>query len=86
MDVIVGVMRGMGYGIMPMIVSIFGSCALRVVWVYTVFQVHRTLTVLYMSWPVTWIITFTIHLLCYGGIWMLHHKEYREREQFEPSA
>ncbi len=86
MDVIVGVMRGMGYGIMPMIVSIFGSCALRVVWVYTIFQARRNLTILYLSWPVTWIITFTIHVLCYCGIWLLHRKEYREREQFDPSV
>lgn len=86
MDVIVGVMRGMGYGIMPMLVSLFGSCVLRIVWVYTVFQAYHTLTVLYFSWPVTWAITFAIHVVCYCGIWALHRKEFREREQFEPAA
>lgn len=86
MEVIVGVMRGMGYGIMPMLVSLFGSCALRIVWILTVFQSYRTLTILYSSWPVTWIITFLLHLLCYCGIWMIHKKTFQAQKQIEASS
>lgn len=84
MDVIVGVMRGMGYGVMPMIVSLVGSCLFRIVWVYTIFQVFHTLPVLYLSWPVTWVITFAIHVICYCGIWIKRKKEFRERERTAP--
>lgn len=86
MDTIVGVMRGMGYGVMPMIVSLMGSCLFRIIWVATIFQAYHTLPMLYISWPVTWALTFLIHVLCYCGIWIKHKQDYRERETLEPTA
>ena len=65
MDVMVGQLRGIGYSIMPMIVSLTGACLLRIVWIMTVFAQNHTLTVLYMSYPVSWFVTFAIHFLCY---------------------
>ena len=65
MDVMVGQLRGVGYAVMPMIVSLTGACLLRIVWILTVFTQWHTLTVLYMSYPVSWFVTFAIHLLCY---------------------
>ena len=65
MDVMVGQLRGIGYSIMPMIVSLTGACLLRIVWILTVFARNHTLTVLYMSYPVSWFVTFAIHFLCY---------------------
>ena len=86
MDTIVGVMRGMGYGIMPMLVSLVGSCLFRIVWVQTIFQVYHTLPMLYISWPITWVITFLMHVVCYCGIWVKHRKDFVERIPAEPSA
>lgn len=65
MDTMVGNLRGLGYQIMPMIVSLTGACALRVVWIYTVFAMHRTLTVLYLSYPISWALTAAAHMICY---------------------
>ena len=65
MDVMVGQLRGVGYSIMPMIVSLTGACLLRIVWILTVFAQNHDLTVLYMSYPVAWFVTFVIHFLCY---------------------
>ena len=65
MDVMVGQLRGIGYSIMPMIVSLTGACLLRIVWIMTVFAQNHTLTVLYLSYPVSWFVTFAIHFLCY---------------------
>lgn len=65
MDVMVGVLRGMGYSIMPMIVSLTGACGLRVIWVFTVFAENRSLFVLYLSYPVTWTVTFLAHVACF---------------------
>ena len=65
MDVMVGEMRGIGYSILPMIVSLTGACLLRIVWIMTIFAQNHTLTTLYMSYPVSWFVTFAIHFLCY---------------------
>ena len=65
MDVMVGQLRGIGCSVMPMIVSLTGACLLRIIWILTVFAQHHTLTVLYLSYPVSWSVTFVIHLACY---------------------
>ena len=65
MDVMVGQLRGIGYSIMPMIVSLTGACLFRVVWIYTAFAASPTLNTLYISYPISWALTFAVHLLCY---------------------
>lgn len=65
MDVMVGSLRGMGYSIMPMLVSLTGACGLRVVWILTVFQWSRSLETLFLSYPISWGITAAVHILCY---------------------
>lgn len=65
MDVLVGSIRGLGYSIMPMLVSLTGACLFRVIWIFTIFQVERTLFCLYISYPISWILTTSIHLICY---------------------
>lgn len=59
MEVGSGTMRGLGKSIAPMVISLIGSCLLRVVWIYTVFAAFRSLEVLYISYPVSWILTAT---------------------------
>lgn len=63
MEVGCGVMRGLGKSITPMIVSLLGSCVFRVAWVYTVFALFPTLEVLYISYPISWIITSAVHFI-----------------------
>lgn len=65
MDVIVGSLRGMGYSIMPMLVSLAGACGFRVLWIYTVFQEYHTLQCLYISYPISWTLTFSVHFICF---------------------
>ncbi len=65
MDVLVGSLRGLGYAVLPMLVSLTGACGLRVVWLYTVFQWHPTLETLYLAYPVTWLVTAIVHLCCF---------------------
>ena len=65
MDVMVGQLRGVGYSILPMMISLTGACLLRVVWIYTFFAANPTLEVLYISYPVSWLITFATHFVCY---------------------
>ena len=65
MDVMVGQLRGIGYSVMPMIVSLTGACLLRIVWIMTVFAANPTLQTLYISYPISWGVTFAIHMICY---------------------
>lgn len=66
MDVIVGSIRGIGYSITPMIVTLLGACAFRVVWIATIFRVPRfhTPETIYWSYPISWALTFLTHLVC----------------------
>ena len=65
MDVMVGSLRGMGYSIMPMLVSLAGACGIRVLWIYTIFQMDHTLETLFLSYPISWTITTCVHLICF---------------------
>jgi len=69
MDTMVGSMRGMGYSIVPMIVSLTGACGLRVVWVFTIFAHYHSLFVLYISYPISWLITAAAHVVCYYQVY-----------------
>lgn len=65
MDVFVGSLRGMGYSVMPMLVSLTGACLFRIIWIFTIFAANRSLFVLYFSYPVSWALTATAHFICY---------------------
>ena len=69
MDVMTGVLRGIGYSLLPMIVSILGACAFRILWVVTVFAAIPTLECLMISYPVSWAMTFIVLLLLFIPIW-----------------
>ena len=71
MDTLVGSLRGMGYSIMPMIVSLTGACVLRIVWIMTIFQMNPTLSTLFLSYPVSWFVTALAHFICYL---IVHHR------------
>lgn len=65
MDVVTGQLRGMGYSLGPTLVVLTGVCGLRIVWLYTVFARWHEFEVLFLSYPVTWFVTFTSLLMCY---------------------
>ena len=79
MDVACGSMRGLGSSIIPTVVSLAGACGLRILWIFTIFAVDRTLYCLYLSYPITWIITFVCHLTCF--LIFLYVKKRREAAQ-----
>lgn len=74
MDVMSGVMRGLGHSVLAMIVSMVGACGLRIVWIYTVFAMFRRLDVLFISYPVTWAVTFLAHVVCFLVVKNSHHR------------
>ena len=57
MDLLPGALRGMGYSGVPMILSIIGTVGTRIVWIFGLFPAHRSLSFLFISYPVSWILT-----------------------------
>ena len=69
MDVGSGFLRSIGYSLRALVITFLGSCVLRIVWIYTVFQQFKDVRVLYMVFPISWFVTATtllvMFLLCY---------------------
>lgn len=65
MEIVMGVMRGLGYALTPMVVSLSGACLFRIVWLVTAFAWVPTQGMLLLSYPVSWIVTTLIHTLTY---------------------
>ena len=63
MEVGCGVVRGLGKAISSTIISLFGACGLRILWIYTVFKMWPTREVLYTSYPISWGVTAIIFLI-----------------------
>ena len=64
MDAACGVLRGMGASLAPTIVSVMGACVFRIFWVYVILPFNPTLNMLYISYPVSWLLTGAVHLIC----------------------
>lgn len=63
-ETVVAFLRGLGYSVEPMIISVFAICILRIVYVKTVFNSFGTLVALFVSYPISWLIAFAIN----GGL------------------
>ena len=77
MDVACGSIRGMGYSMTPTIVSLTGACGLRILWIYTIFRMDHTLFNLYLSYPISWIVTFIAHIVCF----IVFYRAWKNRTQ-----
>lgn len=77
-DVMAGAMRGIGYSAVPLVVSLIGACVFRVMWIFTVFAMYPTLQILYVSYPVSWALTFCAHVICFR---IFYHHVCRKRGQ-----
>lgn len=77
MDVGGGISRGMGYSTLSMIISLLGACGFRIAWIYTIFAWYPELWVLYLSLPVSWMLTGTAFL--FANLWI--RKNYLRSQQ-----
>lgn len=74
MDVSTGALRGMGASLEPMIISVLGVCGIRIGWIATIFQIpaFHTPECLFLSYPVSWIITFAAQLFAFRMVYRRH--------------
>lgn len=69
MNVLSGSLRGMGASVVPMAVTILGSCGLRVVWILTVFEKWHDLNTLYLMFPISWLVPVLVLTVCFLVLW-----------------
>lgn len=65
MDIMTGCLQGYGYTFVPALISIFGVCGVRLLWIYTVFQSYHTLGTLMLIYPLTQLLAAISHTICY---------------------
>ena len=75
MDVLSGVLRGMGASSVPMVVTLLGACGLRVVWVATVFRQNPTVGTLFLCFPVSWTVTLIALGISFVIVWKKRMKK-----------
>ena len=81
MDLIPGALRGMGHSAVPMILSIIGTVGTRIFWIYGVFPMHRSLMVLFLSYPASWLATILLQAVCF---YFVRKKVHSTMPQEEP--
>ena len=68
-QVFVGVLRGAGATVIPMVITLVCMCGLRLSWIFTTLRFVHDARMIYLSYPLTWIVTGAVLLLYYykGG-------------------
>ena len=71
LDVFVNSLRGMGSSSLPTILMIIGICGVRLLWIYTMFPLHRTLETIYLCFPLSWIVTSIVEFI----LWIIVYRK-----------
>ena len=78
LDVVVNSIRGFGKANLPTIITLFGVCGFRVLYINTYFINNPTPKNLYLCFPLSWLITFLVQSM----IWMVvYRNKTRETNQ-----
>lgn len=62
-------LRGIGRSLLPALITVFGTCMLRLVWVWGVFPLCPTWSCLMSVYPLSWMITGTSVVVAYILVW-----------------
>ena len=81
MDVSTGALRGMGASLLPMLISVLGVCGFRVLWIATVFRTYHTPECLYLSYAVSWVITFLAQMIVFWVVYRQNVRRYAYCEE-----
>ncbi len=73
MEITTGLLRGIFKPVPAMISSIAGVCVFRIVWIETVFSLHHDFTVLYLSYPISWLLSFIVQ----GILFLIYFRKYK---------
>ena len=71
-------MRGMGHSTLPALISVLGTCVMRILWILTIFRQSGSFEMLMDIYPITWVITGAVTLTAY---FIIRNKEEKAAEQ-----
>lgn len=80
MDLFPGALRGMGHSAVPMILSVIGTVGTRIFWIYCIFPNHRSLSILFISYPASWILTIIMQVICFYFVRRHVHRTHKDTE------
>ena len=71
MDVMTGTLRGAGYSLQPMFITVIGTCGIRLFWAFVLFrfEAFHSLRSLFLSYPVSWTLTAAAEFVCILLLW-----------------
>lgn len=69
MEITNAVLSGIGITVPSMIMSVIGVSGVRILWLFTVFAISPSLICLYISYPVSWAVTFIAQYICFKIVW-----------------
>ena len=70
-EVFAGTMRGVGYSVMPTLITGSCVCLVRILWLMTVVRRWHTLKMLTICYPISWILAATVFFIVYlRGNWL----------------
>lgn len=77
MDVMAGVIRGLGYSFLPMVVALLGVCGFRMAWIGMLSLKEEWFVIenVYSAYPISWVFTFAMHTLCFIVVWHIKKKQ-----------
>lgn len=78
MEVASGALRGIGYSLLPMITSVMGACVFRITWAFTIFEKWHTMVVLFISYPISWILVLSANLIFFAIVFPKVKKRFNE--------
>ena len=81
MDVTVGALQGYGRTLVPASVSMIGVCGLRLLWIFTVFPMFRSVDALFIVYPITWAIASVCDLIYFAVCYKKSKQEKQEEQE-----
>lgn len=81
MDLLPGIMRGIGYSTVPMLISVIGTVGSRIYWIFVVFPEHHKLDILFISYPLSWVVTVAMQAVYLWWIWKMEMKRFGIQKQ-----
>lgn len=69
MEIGSGILRGMGRSVTSTIISLLGACVFRVFWILVIFPMYPTLECVWLSYPISWVLTTAVNFTCSQIVW-----------------
>lgn len=75
MEVVSGALKGINKSMISMVNSVLSLFGIRIMWIYTFFMLNKTMTNLYISFPLSWLFALLLHTLFFIYYFKKYKKE-----------